>query len=114
MPPTLADLRVVRRAIPTNRKAFALCEKEKMKKKKNKNKKKNSHSPRMLLLAESSFAINVQQDKRSSLRETSILVAARTYHKAQVLPPASADLHVVRRAIRTNQNAFSLCESRKK
>jgi hypothetical protein len=30
------------------------------------------------------------------------------------LPPASADLHVGRRAIRTNPNAFSLCEKRKK
>ena len=45
---------------------------------------------------------------------TSIQVATESYHKAQVLPPASADLHVVRRAIPTNRNAFALREKEKK
>jgi hypothetical protein len=39
-------------------------------------------------------------------------VGVGTYNKAQVLPPASVYLHVVRRAICTNQNVFSLREKR--
>jgi hypothetical protein len=43
-----------------------------------------------------------------------VLVVAGTYRKAGVLPPASVDLHVVRRTIRINQNEFSLCEKEEK
>ena len=43
-----------------------------------------------------------------------IPVTTRPYHKAQVLPPASADLHVARRAIHTKRNAFALCEKEKR
>jgi hypothetical protein len=46
--------------------------------------------------------------------ETGIPVATGPHNTARVFPPASADLHVVRPTIRTNQNAFSLCEKRKK
>jgi hypothetical protein len=42
-----------------------------------------------------------------------IPVVASLYHKAQVLPPALADLHVVRRAICTKRNAFALCKLKK-
>ena len=42
--------------------------------------------------------------------ETGIPVATGPYHNAQVVPPSSADAHVIRRPIRTNQNAFTLCD----
>jgi hypothetical protein len=43
-----------------------------------------------------------------------IPVATSTYNKTHVLPRASADLHVVRRTISTNRNAFALCDKREK
>ena len=61
----------------------------------------------MLLLAGSSFAIDAQQECGLPFCKTDIPVAACTYNKTQVLPPASADLHVRWRAIHSKQNAFS-------
>jgi hypothetical protein len=64
LPPASGDLHVVRRTIRTYQNAFALCEKRK----EGKNSQKNNF-PRMLLLAESSLAIDAQQDKHSSLQD---------------------------------------------
>jgi hypothetical protein len=57
---------------------------------------------------------SMDNNSSTTSSNTDIPGVAVAYNKAQVLPPASADLHVDRHAIRTNGNVFALCEKRVK
>jgi hypothetical protein len=108
LPPALADLHVGRRAIRTNRNAFALCEKRK------RNKNPQKIIPRDCCCWPDRRLQSTRSTTSADRCKTGTPVATQPYDKAQVLPPALADLHVGRRAIRTNRNAFALCEKEKR
>ena len=101
--PASADLHVIQQAISTYRNAFALCEKR----------QKEKIISRKTISRDCCCWPNRRLRSTRSTEsadgcETGIPAAARTYHKAQVLPPASADLHVIQQAISTYPNAFAL------
>ena len=102
LPPASSDPHVDRQAIRNKRNAFPLCEKEK-----GKNNLPKKNSPRLLLLADLSFAIDAQHGKSGSLQDWYPGCNWKFYHEAQVLPPASSDPHVEKNAI----NLYSIGKS---
>jgi hypothetical protein len=108
LPPASADLNVVRQAIRIDRNVFSLSEKKKGKKILTK------RIPLRLLSLPNRRLRSTRNRTDAVVSNTGSPAASGAYNKAQVLPPASADLNDVRQAIRIDRNAFSLWEKRRK
>ena len=101
LPPASSDPHVVTRAIRNKRNVFSLCEKRQ--------KEKiiyRKRIPRDCCCWPTCRLQLTRNTTRADRCKAGTPVATGSYHEAQVLPPASSDLHVVPRAIRTNRNAF--------
>ena len=109
--PASSDPHVVPRAIRNKRNVFSLCEKREM--------EKIIYRKRIPrdCCCWPPYRLRSMRNTTSTVRcKTGTPVATGPYHEAQVLPPALADLQVVRRAIRYKRIAFAfaLCEKREK